>query len=262
MKESIEIERAHRQILSWQLGFQTIRKIQTPIIMEMLSPREGEHILDAGCGSGNLSFEMGRGPMLVALDISSNKIRDVKTKFSYLGYKGFFIVGSVTHLPVRSHIFDKVLLSSVLQHIQSPTMVLEEIHRVLKTAGVFVINVPSDRPYLYLPSLLREKYSYVERKLWNNFKAYHKWSTDNMKKMLEDTGFKVLSSEYSPKYAAAFFYEVKLWLMTLEAPKRIVRRLLFVAAPVMYLLSKLDYVLPKKMRGSEFIMKGEKASFA
>ena len=46
--------------------------------------------------------------------------------------------------------------------------------------------------------------------------------------------------------------------MISKVPKRIVERLLFVATPVMYLLSKLDYLLPRKMQGSEFIMKGKK----
>jgi len=261
MKQLTERERVHRQILGWRLGFETIRKNQTPIMMEMLSPREGDRILDAGCGRGNLSFSMGKGPTIVALDISSNNIKNAKSMFAYSGYRGFPIVGSVTHLPLRSHIFDKVLLSSVLQHVQDPTMVLEEIHRVLKTTGVFVINVPSDRPYLYLPSLLRKKYANMEKLLWNGFRAYHKWSADTAKKILEDTGFNVLSVQYSPKYLAAFIYEVKLGLTTSSAPAcRTVKNLLLVTAPIMYLLSKLDYILPKKTRGSEFIMKAEKLS--
>jgi SAM-dependent methyltransferase len=195
--------------------------------------------------------------------VSFDNVSFAKSIFEYSGYKGVPIVGSVTYLPFRSHIFDKVLLSSVLQHIQNPIMVLEEINRVLKVGGVFVINVPSDRPYLYLPSLFREKYLHIERRLfWRIFRMYHKWSTKNMKKMLGKTGFGVVSLEYSPKYVAAFIYEISLLFTIMNLPQRVVKRLLFVATPITYSLSKLDYLLPRKMRGSEFIMKAEKSSFA
>jgi ubiquinone/menaquinone biosynthesis C-methylase UbiE len=227
-------------------------------MMKMISPKQDERILDAGCGSGDLSYEMGKGTVITALDLSFSNIRNAKTKLDYLGYKGFFIVGSVTHLPFRSQVFDKTLLSSVLQHIPNPLMALEEIHRVLRTAGTFVINVPSDKPYLFLPLLLREKYSRVEKALFcNNFKAHYKWSAYQMKRMLEKTGFKVVQLEYSPKYIGAFVYEVNLLPLAFRATKRAGRRLL-VFSPLFYAISRLDYALPKRMLGSEFIMKTRK----
>jgi hypothetical protein len=95
--------------------------------------------------------------------------------------------------------------------------------------------------------------------MWTKFKAHHKWSTDEMEKMLGETGFKVLSSEYSPKYIAAFVYEFGLFF-TSVAPERIAKRLVFIATPAMYLLSKLDYILPRNIGGSEFIMNAIKLS--
>jgi hypothetical protein len=79
--------------------------------------------------------------------------------------------------------------------------------------------------------------------------------------MLEDAGFRVLSLQYSPKYLAAFIYEISLFFM-LVAPERIASRLLFIATPAMYLLSKLDYALPREIGGSEFIMKAKNFSAA
>jgi len=45
-------------------------------MMEMISPKEGEHILDAGCGSVNLSFEMGKDPIICIsglMDLSTKR---------------------------------------------------------------------------------------------------------------------------------------------------------------------------------------------
>lgn len=259
MTASSDFTRVRGWLLGWKLGFQTIRKLQSHIMVEMVSPKTGDCILDAGCGSGYISLELGKAPTIVAFDIFPDPVKVAKESLTQLGYDGLFVVCSATSLPFRSNVFDKVLLSSVLQHTKVPCEVLEDIHRVLNAVGVFVINVPSNRQYLYLPSIFREKYSYMEKKLWDNFKALHKWSMDDMQKMLKDAGFTVSSAEYSPKYVAAFFYEIQLWLMTLE-PKRIVKRLLFFSTPLVYLLSKLDCMLPKKMYGSEFIMKSKKSS--
>jgi len=239
------------------MGFQTLRKIQAPIMVKMVSPKMGECILDAGCGSGYMSLELGKNLNIVAVDISRDRVKEAKTRLTQLGHQGFFVVCSVTNLSFKSNVFDKVLLSSVLQHVKDPLRVLKEINCGLRAEGIFVINVPSDRPFLYLPSFFGNKFSSIEEFLWNSFKAHHKWSTDDMKEMLGMSGFEVLSLEYSPKYIAAFFYEMGL-LFTLIVSERIARRLLFIAAPAIYLISEIDYLLPRDTGGSEFIIKARK----
>lgn len=45
-------------------------------------------------------------------------------------------------LPLESESFDTVLLSSVLEHIPTPSRLIEEIYRVLRADGKAIINVP------------------------------------------------------------------------------------------------------------------------
>lgn len=250
-----------KQMLAWKLGSILLRRIQASIMLSMLVPGKGELILDGGCGRGNLSYEMKkRGARVIGIDISRNLLRKAKSVSRFAEGESTFIVGSLTCLPIRSDSFDKVLLSSVLQHILDYKKALQEIQRVLKTGGILVINVLSDRLFLYLPCMFGKGYPTVEQRLWKEYKAYHKWSAKALAVVLKKMGFNVLYCEYSPKFFASFFYEVNLIFAWIKISRRweVIRFLLFWLSPLIYQLSKLDYLLPRETGGSHFTIKVEK----
>ncbi|MDP5120513.1 MAG: methyltransferase domain-containing protein [Spirosomaceae bacterium] len=45
-------------------------------------------------------------------------------------------------LPLADNTFDTVILSDVLEHIRRPEQLIQEINRVLKSGGTFIMNVP------------------------------------------------------------------------------------------------------------------------
>lgn len=45
-------------------------------------------------------------------------------------------------LPLKSDNYDTVILSDVLEHIRRPEQLIQEINRVLKPGGTFIMNVP------------------------------------------------------------------------------------------------------------------------
>lgn len=49
----------------------------------------------------------------------------------------------LTYLPFASHSFDLITANMVFEHLDAPDLVLREIQRVLKPAGVFVLHTPN-----------------------------------------------------------------------------------------------------------------------
>ncbi len=64
-------------------------------ILELLAPKEGEQILDLGCGTGDLSYELAkRGAHVVGVDQSEAMIEEAKRKYPKLTFK----VEDILHL--------------------------------------------------------------------------------------------------------------------------------------------------------------------
>ena len=116
------------------------------ILLDLVSPRNGEMILDLGCGMGTLSVEFARlGARMVGIDSSEVGIEIAYRVFHKLG-SGYaqFVVGDASRLPFADSTFDKVACADVVEHIHKPTYLemLKESFRVLKPNGVLSIYTP------------------------------------------------------------------------------------------------------------------------
>lgn len=91
----------------------------------------GSFVLDLG---GNRVakrgfFDIERcGLQVIYANLSAEKLPDLRTEASCL--------------PFRAATFDGVICSELLEHVLAPRVVLEEIHRVLRTDGLLLICVP------------------------------------------------------------------------------------------------------------------------
>jgi SAM-dependent methyltransferase len=80
------------------------------------------------------------------------------------------IVARAEHLPLTSGSFDLVICTQVLQYISQPSVVIAEIHRVLKPGGSLLLSVPSACPrdadhecWRFLPAVLRQLLANFEK---------------------------------------------------------------------------------------------------
>ena len=89
-------------------------------------------ILDAGGYDGKMSD----GYRSVVLDLSLNALRSAAKKTSA-------VQGNFHILPFKDGVFDKVLLSHVLEHSDVPDELMNEVVRVVKPAGLILIIVPN-----------------------------------------------------------------------------------------------------------------------
>lgn len=106
-------------------------------------PLEGAHVLDLGpgtCWSTRMLCE--RGARAVALDISTEMLRDGEAQFSNAV---FFdrIAATMQAIPCLNQIFDVVFASASVHHASDLQQAFQEIARVLRPGGALVlVNEP------------------------------------------------------------------------------------------------------------------------
>lgn len=126
-------------------------KRRIPILIEYLELREGDRVLDCGCGMGFGLKALGvLGEYLrFGLDSDSSPLR-----FARRELKGgaSLVRGSILGLPYADESFDKVIVAEVLEHLQDDRRGAREVWRVLGAGGVLALSVPhSDYPFWWDP---------------------------------------------------------------------------------------------------------------
>lgn len=105
----------------------------------------GEKILDLGCGRGNDTIQAAilAGPegKAVGLDITMAMIDIAHANSENAGVgNAWFVKGNIEELPFGEAVFDAVMSNCVINHAGSKEKVFNEIYRVLKPGGRFVIS--------------------------------------------------------------------------------------------------------------------------
>jgi SAM-dependent methyltransferase len=122
-----------------------------------LGLREGDLLLDMGCGAGRHAFEsFTRGARVVALDYSAAELKDVAGLFAAMRATGeagtgpdalgAAVNGDALRLPFPDASFDRIIASEVLEHVPDDRQAMAELARVLRPGGVVAATVPSWLP--------------------------------------------------------------------------------------------------------------------
>jgi len=101
-------------------------------------------ILDAGCGTGyRADYLSNVSKEVIGIDISEAAIRYARTHFQKNNLK--FEVIDLTSLAFQNSTFDIVCFFDVIEHIEDYKKAIQEICRVLKTDGLFIISTPNKK---------------------------------------------------------------------------------------------------------------------
>lgn len=94
--------------------------------------------LDLGCGIGDfITFR----PNTIGVDVNSEIVTWCKGQGLSVSHM------KQDELPFPENSFDSVVMDNVLEHIENPEKILEEVQRVLRPQGVFLVGVPGIKGY-------------------------------------------------------------------------------------------------------------------
>lgn len=100
---------------------------------------EGSRILDLGCGDGNVSVEYLTRGEVTGIDIS-------KTALKIAGSRGiktiYHDLNSIPY-PIKSHYYDVIILTDVLEHLIDPVGLLNYLKSTVQKGGRLIITVPN-----------------------------------------------------------------------------------------------------------------------
>lgn len=141
-------------------------------ILDLCRPLVGKSTvaLDVGCGFGRMTLELSRlgARTVIGLDSSAQMIEeairfatakgDIPVRLNLAGGKTVpakvtlpspvkncaFVVGDAQRLPFRDNVFDLALCLNLIDRVPKPTQVVDELDRVLKSAGRLIISDPYD----------------------------------------------------------------------------------------------------------------------
>lgn len=106
----------------------------------------GSFVLDGGFGHGLLSYNLNRlGAKTQGVDFMNDYVKSTTKNFKKLGVKGVVLKqDDLTNLSLKSDSYDFIFCLDVIEHIQELDKAIEEIKRVLKPGGKFIVSAPTE----------------------------------------------------------------------------------------------------------------------
>ncbi len=149
-------------------------------------------VLDVGCGVGDFceAIKFYRPDLdLFGIDISKKAIAVAKKRIPLAK----FTASDAQKIPFGKNFFDAVLCFDLIEHVEFPQKVLNEIHRVLKPNGIFHSHIPIEGNVFSLEGLLT-KLGWKGKEIYGGHP--HHFTLKEAKEMLKKENFKVVRSRF------------------------------------------------------------------
>jgi len=180
-----------------------------------MSIKDGEDVLDLGCGSGSVTRKIAlltKG-MVVGIDNSGGMINEA-VRNSYGQANLSYLVKNAECLGFINQ-FNVIFCNSAFQWFQNPQKVLEQCYTALKSGGRMGIQAPATANYCPTFVAAEEKVSAnpATKKIYSCFnKQWFFWDSDEeYRQIFEDCGFKVVKCELieeSTRYSTEQVYKI------------------------------------------------------
>jgi 2-polyprenyl-3-methyl-5-hydroxy-6-metoxy-1,4-benzoquinol methylase len=137
-----------------------------------------KRVMDIGCGAGSfIDFLKGVAKETIVVEPMKTFQETLKEK----GHKVFSLTSDA--LKVEENSIDSIFMFSVVEHLQNPMEVIQDIYKLLKPGGTFIMSTPNTDDILN--ELLPDDY----RKFY--YRLVHNWYFDkkSCQNIMESVGF-------------------------------------------------------------------------
>lgn len=219
--------------------FSLYYQVRAPIVYKMLALNEKDKILEIGCHQGAWSVKLaGRAGFLVGLDVNLWDLSQARKNASSQGCENAgFVLASAEFLPFKNTSFNKVLGVDVIEHISDDKKAVLEASRVLKPKGRLVLT-----------TLKKERRHYLKRIVFEDHLREYSWR--KLEALFAGSGLKIKEKAEFYRFFSTIAWEIRGLLLKY-------RVLPHLFAPLLVLLSKLDFLLPGS-RGRGMAVMAEK----
>ncbi len=123
-------------------------------LLQLLGVERHHSVLEVGVGAGNI-LEQVKSAKRTGVDLSEFLLSKAKER---LGPDASLILGDAERLTdlLQKNSFDRVYCSEVLEHVQNPEKVMEQMAAVVKKDGIVVVSVPNEGTINALKGFLKK----------------------------------------------------------------------------------------------------------
>lgn len=116
-----------------------VKHYESALLLDLVQPRPGEMILDAGCGTGVFTLDLASlGPRIVGLEISRPMLKRARQKAAE--YCFIPVAGNMMALPFADEVFDKTVSMTAIEFVADAQGAVKELFRVTKKGGTIVVT--------------------------------------------------------------------------------------------------------------------------
>ncbi|PIR54674.1 hypothetical protein COU74_05295 [Candidatus Peregrinibacteria bacterium CG10_big_fil_rev_8_21_14_0_10_36_19] len=117
------------------LGY--LNSFENDVLLKFFGDLRGKKVLDVGCGTGRIIHDLHMaGAEVCAVDLSDAMLKITKKKFPMIETAQ----ADIRKLPFENESFDMVVATFLLVHLDKLEEAFDEVNRVLKVGGEFIVT--------------------------------------------------------------------------------------------------------------------------
>ncbi|MFT3908088.1 MAG: class I SAM-dependent methyltransferase [Ferruginibacter sp.] len=143
----------HKDLGAAQQNFETLDHPWYKTVMKLLPDLNGKKVLEIGAGRGDFSIWLAnnfKNATIVGTDFSPAAIEIAKTKTNSSTPNLTFQVENAEALSFNSESFDYIISCETMEHVFHPQAMTNEMSRVLKKGGGFILTTENYFNAMYL----------------------------------------------------------------------------------------------------------------
>jgi ubiquinone/menaquinone biosynthesis C-methylase UbiE len=157
-----DYEDSDYQTTFWDQGGRNYEDQAEAVALRRLLPFTGNRMLEIGAGAGRNTPRYQAYKQVILMDYSLTQLQQAQTRLGQ-SKRYIYVAADVYRLPFTDQLFDGATMIRVLHHIAEPMLALNQIQRVMKPGGTFILEYANKQN---LKAILRYL---LGRQDWNPF---------------------------------------------------------------------------------------------